>query len=149
MLQQTFFFSVSNMSNLHACPIYVVVDPNVTIVIHLIKMFQYIFPLLQVHIGFVLGQSSLTSVSTTSDGNEKLRLPQHPVNITQTNKFVYSVELNTFCPCHTNVTHPAEIWTQKNWTLSRNRTVFYVESKVLSVLRILVLGDNKECTNMY
>jgi len=80
-------------------------------------MIQYLFPLLQVHIGFVLGQSSLASVSTTSDGNEKLDniylsiLLRSP----KTNKFVLNWTL------FVHVTHPAEIWTQKNWTLAITR----------------------------
>ena len=110
------FFSVSNMSNLHAWPIYVVVDPNVR-AIHPINMFQYLFPLLQVHIGFVLSQSSLTSVSTTSDGNEKFDSIYLSILLTspKTNKFVLNWTL------FVHVTHPAEIWTQKNWTLAITR----------------------------
>jgi hypothetical protein len=75
--------------------IYVIVDPNVT-VIHPINMFQYLFPLLPVHIARYwvcigsLGQSSLASVSTTSDGNEKLDSIYLSILLTspKTNRFV-------------------------------------------------------------
>jgi len=107
------FFSMSNMSNLHAWPIYVIVDPNVT-VIHPINMFQYLFPLLQVHMGLYWVSLPLLQFSTTSDGNEKLDSIYLSILLTspKTNKFVLNWTL------FVHVTHPAKIWTQKNWTLA-------------------------------